>query len=162
MGLLVRPNNGRPTMALSIIAFGKLHGSYAELFAEYSKRLTPKITHRELEAPRGLTGAALKKAEAEKLLAAVPAGAWLVALDETGQDISSTEFAKKLTVWKQHKQLVFVLGGADGLHETVRTRANFLLALGRKTWPHLLCRVMLAEQIYRAQQINAGHPYHRS
>ena len=94
---------------------------------------------------------------------AVPAGALLVALDGRGQALSSEGLAEKLAAWRRRgpKALCFVVGGADGLDDGVLAKAHFTLSLGPMTWPHMLVRVMLAEQIYRATTILAGHPYHR-
>lgn len=147
-------------MKIIIRAIGKLRGSHMELFAEYQKRLGKELTHQEYEPPKGLTGAALQAKEAVFLLADLPALPTIV-LDERGQDESSPAFAKRFAGWQERGGAVFLLGGADGHAPAVRERADFLLSLGQKTWPHLLARVMLAEQIYRARQILAGHPYHR-
>lgn len=144
-------------MKLTLLAIGKLRGSEAELCAEYAKRLTGGgLVIRELTAPT-------QKAEGAALLAAVPARAKVVLLDERGKDLSSRELADKMKNWQEEglSDLVFVIGGADGLTDEVKGRGDFTLGLGRKTWPHKLARVMLMEQLYRAQQINAGHPYHR-
>ena len=101
--------------------------------------------------------------EAELLLAAVPDDALLVALDERGKALTSAAFAERLQRWRIEgpKSLAFVIGGADGLPQPVVQRARFALSLGAMTWPHLLARILLLEQLYRAQQILAGHPYHR-
>jgi 23S rRNA (pseudouridine1915-N3)-methyltransferase len=101
--------------------------------------------------------------EAGLILAAVPAAARLVALEERGAMWSSQEFARHLRDWRDcgTGELVFAIGGADGLDRSVLNRSAATLALGRLTWPHLLARGMLLEQLYRAQQILAGHPYHR-
>lgn len=144
-------------MKLTLLAIGKIRGPEAELCAEYAKRLTGGgITIRELAAPT-------QKAEGAALLAAIPARAKVVLLDERGKDLSSRELADKMKNWQEDgiSDLVFVIGGADGLTEEVKARGDFTLGLGRKTWPHKLARAMLLEQLYRAQQINAGHPYHR-
>lgn len=143
-------------MKLHILAIGRLRGAYAELCAEYAKRLTGAISIRELTA-------ATQKAECEALLNALPQKAFVVAMDENGKDLSSRELAVKLTAWRDNgaNDLAFVIGGADGLTDEIKSRAQFTLGLGRKTWPHKLARVMLIEQLYRAQQINSGHPYHR-
>jgi 23S rRNA (pseudouridine1915-N3)-methyltransferase len=105
----------------------------------------------------------LKRLEADKLLAQIPKNAVLVALDERGESLDSGTFAQRLGAWRDagRADLAFVIGGADGLDEEVRRRADLLLSFGRLTWPHMLVRGMLAEQLYRAQQILAGHPYHR-
>ncbi|GAB4189838.1 MAG: hypothetical protein OHK0024_30380 [Thalassobaculales bacterium] len=100
--------------------------------------------------------------ERARLLAAIPPGARVVALDERGEDLSSRELAGRLAAWRDAGDSVaFIIGGADGLGEALRARADLLLRFGRATWPHLLVRAMLAEQLYRATAILAGHPYHR-
>jgi 23S rRNA (pseudouridine1915-N3)-methyltransferase len=105
----------------------------------------------------------LKRREAELILAAVPPEARLVALDGRGQQWTSPSLALRLAGWRDAgaPALVFAVGGADGLGEAVAARADAVMSLGLMTWPHLLARVMLLEQLYRAQQILAGHPYHR-
>jgi 23S rRNA (pseudouridine1915-N3)-methyltransferase len=105
----------------------------------------------------------LKAREAELILAAVPPGARLIALDERGQSWSSRELAERLGRWRDQgtTTLAFATGGADGLGQAVLDRADTILSLGAMTWPHLLARSLLLEQLYRAQQILAGHPYHR-
>jgi 23S rRNA (pseudouridine1915-N3)-methyltransferase len=97
------------------------------------------------------------------LLAALPAGARLVALDERGAAWSSRDLAERLTAWRDRgvATLAFAIGGADGLDAAVTARADAVLSLGAMTWPHLLARCLVLEQLYRAQQIVAGHPYHR-
>ena len=93
----------------------------------------------------------------------MPPGARLVALDERGAVWSSRDFADRLAAWRDGgtAALAFAIGGADGLARAVTERADAVLSLGAMTWPHLLARGMLLEQLYRAQQILAGHPYHR-
>ena len=143
-------------MKTTLIAVGKIKGPEADLAGEYAKRLQPPLVVRELQART-------QKAEGEALLKALPAGAFLVLLDERGKDVSSRDLAVKIKGWQESgaSDLVFMIGGADGFADEVRERANFVLGLGAKTWPHMLARVLLIEQLYRAQQINAGHPYHR-
>lgn len=107
---------------------------------------------------------ALSKArEAELILRALPPGARLFALDERGEEWSSEEFAERLRGLRDAgiAELAFAIGGADGLDRAVLDRADKIVSLGRMTWPHLLARGMLLEQLYRAQQILLGHPYHR-
>jgi 23S rRNA (pseudouridine1915-N3)-methyltransferase len=110
-----------------------------------------------------LPAAALKAREAALILGALPAGARLVALDERGAPWSSRGLADRLAAWRDQgvAELTFAIGGADGLAPAVLDRAEAILSLGAMTWPHLLVRGMLLEQLYRAQQILAGHPYHR-
>jgi 23S rRNA (pseudouridine1915-N3)-methyltransferase len=127
------------------------------------KRLTPPPAIVELEEKRKLPPPQLKAREAELILAACPAGARLVALDEKGAAWSSRELADRLATWRDQgvAVLAFAIGGADGLGRAVGERADAVVSLGAMTWPHLLLRGMLLEQLYRAQQILAGHPYHR-
>ena len=104
-----------------------------------------------------------KVREAELILEALPPAATLVVLDERGAAWSSREFADRLAAWRDRgiPDLAFAIGGAEGLGAAVLDRATATLSLGPMTWPHLLVRGMLLEQLYRAQQILAGHPYHR-
>ncbi|MDD5586655.1 MAG: 23S rRNA (pseudouridine(1915)-N(3))-methyltransferase RlmH [Alphaproteobacteria bacterium] len=143
-------------MKIHILAIGRLRGAHADLCAEYAKRITPRVIIKELTAPT-------PEAEGRALFAAVPPKAFVAVLDEHGKDLSSRELAVKLAAWQDQGvgDLAFVIGGADGVSEAVKNGAGVTLGLGRKTWPHKLVRVMLLEQLYRAQQINSGHPYHR-
>ncbi len=105
----------------------------------------------------------IKRREAAGLLAAIPPGAWAVALDLGGRVTGSAALAAQLTGWRDAgRSLAFVIGGAEGLDASVLARADHVLSLGALTWPHLLVRVMLAEQLFRAQAIASGHPYHRA
>jgi 23S rRNA (pseudouridine1915-N3)-methyltransferase len=110
-----------------------------------------------------LPAAALKAREAVLILAALPARARLIALDERGAMWSSRRLAERLAAWRDQgvAELAFAIGGADGLAAEILDRADEILSLGPMTWPHLLARSLLLEQLYRAQQILAGHPYHR-
>ncbi len=104
-----------------------------------------------------------KAAEAALLLAAAPDGAASVALDERGQTLTSPEFATLLARWRDdgRRDCAFFIGGADGLSPDLVAGATLVLSLGPMVWPHMLARVMLAEQLYRAVSILAGTPYHR-
>lgn len=151
-------------MRMLVAAVGRAgRGPAQAQFDDYARRLKPPLELIEVEERRPLPGPALKAREAELLLGAVPAGALLVALDGRGQALSSEDLAEKLAAWRRRgpKALCFVVGGADGLDDGVLAKAHFTLSLGPMTWPHMLVRVMLAEQIYRATTILAGHPYHR-
>lgn len=102
------------------------------------------------------------ESEAARLSRALPEGAAVIALDERGELATSEALATRIGEWRDTgRDLAFLIGGADGLDEAIRTRADWRLALGRLTWPHLLVRLLLAEQLYRASTILAGHPYHR-
>lgn len=151
-------------MKIDIIAVGRARaGPERTLFDTYIGRMRWPVELREVEERRRLPDIELKQREGELLLSAIPAGAAVVALDETGRDLSSEALAGNLAAWRDDARgcCAFVIGGADGLATEVRDRADLVMAFGRQTWPHMLVRAMLAEQIYRAQQILAGHPYHR-
>ena len=151
-------------MRLWLVAVGRLRpGPVRQLVEEYAGRSAWPLTVREVEAKKKLTGPALREHEGDLLLAAIPERATLIALDERGRDLSSTELAERLGRWRDDgvQDLAFAIGGADGLSRAVCNRAALMLAFGRATWPHMLVRAMLAEQIYRAQTILSGHPYHR-
>ncbi len=152
-------------MRLSIVAVGRLKaGPHEALVRYYAGRLTWPLATREVEERRPLPPAELKEREGALLLAAVPSGATLVALDERGKSLTSAGFAERLAAWRDGgiADLAFLIGGAEGLADGVRQRSQLVLSLGAMTWPHLMVRGMLLEQLYRAQQILAGHPYHRS
>ena len=112
---------------------------------------------------RAGTASARMQEEAKKLSARIPAAAHAVILDEKGRSFSSEAFARHLAALRDRgiRDLIFLIGGPDGLNADLRESAAESLALGPQTWPHQLVHVMLAEQIYRAFTILAGHPYHR-
>jgi len=124
----------------------------------------PPVAIVELEVRQRLPSAALKAREAALILGALSARARLIALDERGAMWSSRDLAGQLAARRDQgvAELAFAIGGADGLGAEVLDRADATLSLGPMTWPHLLARCMLLEQLYRAQQILAGHPYHRA
>lgn len=150
-------------MDISILAVGRLKaGPETALIADYAKRLPWPVQIIEVEERRPITGPKRQAREADLLLAAIPAKAWVVALDERGKSLTSREFAEFLMKQRDMAQAVaFIIGGADGLDQRVRDRAGSLIALGPMTWPHALARVLLMEQIYRAHAIMTGHPYHK-
>lgn len=102
--------------------------------------------------------------EAEVLRRATPDGALICILDERGKALSSPQFADTLANWRDQgrQDVAFLIGGADGLDPTLRAQSDFALSFGNMVWPHMLVRVMLAEQLYRAASILAGGPYHRA
>lgn len=155
-------------MRVHVCAVGRLRaGPERDLVDDYLQRfdrtgralsLGPLVEH-EVEDKRGGGMAA----EAELLSRAVPSGAVMVTLDERGRVLSSPEFAERIARWRDggRQDLAFVIGGADGIDPGLRARADFSISFGRMVWPHMLVRVMLAEQLYRAAAILAGTPYHR-
>ncbi|SLN36304.1 Ribosomal RNA large subunit methyltransferase H [Pseudoruegeria aquimaris] len=155
-------------MRAHICAVGRLRaGPERDLIDDYLTRfdrtgrslgLGPATLH-EVEDRKGGGMAA----EAPLLERAVPKGALVCVLDERGRLMSSPEFARQLGQWRDmgRGDVAFLIGGADGLAPELRDRADFKLSFGKMVWPHMLARVMLAEQLYRAASILAGSPYHR-
>ena len=155
-------------MRITIVAVGRAKaGPASDLYDFYAGRLSDRLLGslqlKEVEERRSLPPPALKTREGELLLAAIPAGAQLVGLDAGGRAMDSGAFAKWLANLRDsgQQELAFAIGGAEGLSNEVKARADRLLSLGAMTWPHLLVRGLLAEQLYRAQSILSGHPYHR-
>ena len=155
-------------MRITIAAVGRARaGPARDLYELYAGRLDPRgfaqLTLKEVEERRPLPPAALIEREGELLLAAVPKGAWLIALDERGKALTSQALAELVGRARDEgsAELAFVIGGAEGLAPAVKHKARLLLSLGAMTWPHLLVRVLLAEQLYRVQTILTKHPYHR-
>lgn len=147
-----------------ILAVGRIKsGPQADLFDHYAKQIRPKIMLHELaDAPTSLPPAARRMKEAEATLKHIPAGACMIALDARGKDVSSEQLAAM--IGKQElagkKQICWLIGGQDGLDDSLRNRADHLIAFGKMIWPHKLARIMLAEQLFRAQCIASNHPYH--
>ncbi len=149
---------------MRLLAIGKAPAKAPEmeLFARYAKRIRPALTLVEFTDGQGAP-AEIKRREGEAILSALKPEEFLIALDIDGAAPDSPGLAKLLAGWlERSKKLAFVIGGAEGLDAPVLARAGAKLSLGTLTWPHMLVRPMLAEQIYRAQSILAGHPYHRA
>lgn len=144
-------------LRIEIIAAARLKkGPFADLRDEYLRRMVWPVSMIEVEGRNAAE-------EQTRLLEKIRPGSVVVALDERGKIMSSRDFATRLSGFSAQgiTDIQFVIGGADGLNDDIRQRARFLLAFGPQTWPHIMVRVMLLEQLYRAQQIIAGHPYHR-
>ena len=152
-------------MRIQIRAIGRMKsGPEQDLLNLHRKRLPFDLDVVEIDDRKFSSHAETRRQEeASALLGSLPAGAAVVALDERGHALTSRQFAQRLVDWRDDGRLpvVFVIGGADGLHRDVRETADLLLGFGSLTWPHMLVRGMLAEQIYRAHSIATGHPYHR-
>ncbi|MGE0212250.1 MAG: 23S rRNA (pseudouridine(1915)-N(3))-methyltransferase RlmH [Parvibaculaceae bacterium] len=116
----------------------------------------------ELPESAGVTAALRKDDEALRLLAALPSGAAVLALDEDGENVTSEDLARFIEKRAEAGTLAFLIGGPDGHGKTVRERAERRIAFGRATWPHRLVRVLLLEQVYRSVTILLNHPYHRA
>jgi 23S rRNA (pseudouridine1915-N3)-methyltransferase len=160
-------------MHLVVIAIGRLkQGPERELAERYRERFDDigrKLGFRgldvhEIPESRSRDPATRISEEATAISAAIPDKSVLVALDERGDNIDSTAFARHLGRWRDDSvsNTIFVIGGADGLSPDLRRKAKLRIAFGSATWPHQMVRVMLLEQVYRAATILAGHPYHRA
>ena len=152
-------------MKIIIGAVGKMKKKSPEeaLINEYVSKTRWPVEIKEVEEKRSLPVDDLKSAESELLLKALPNDAKIVVLDERGETLSSRELADKIRVWQDGGvgTVAFLIGGANGHSDALRRRADLKLSFGRMTLPHMLMRVVLAEQIYRAKTILDGHPYHK-
>ena len=138
-------------------------GPFQTLMDDYARRMPWPLEIREVEARRAADGPARMREESTLLLAQRPAAVPLVALDPRGRPCSSEDLAGLLGDWRDRGEggAAFAIGGADGHADAVRAASDRVLSFGPATFPHLLVRVMLAEQLYRAHSILTGHPYHR-
>jgi 23S rRNA (pseudouridine1915-N3)-methyltransferase len=160
-------------MRLLVIAVGRLKSGperdlverYHERFADMARKLGFRgIEVHEIAESRARDAAMRMADEAAAIMSLIPDDAVTIALDERGKTIDSTGLAKRLGQWRDESNanVVFVIGGADGLSPELRRKMKAVFAFGTATWPHQLVRIMLMEQIYRAATILAGHPYHRA
>lgn len=155
-------------MRVQISAVGRLrNGPEKQLIDDYLTRFTrtgraygfSDISITEVEDKKG----GGKETEADLLLATIPKASKIITLDEHGKILSSPQFSQKLSHWRDDAPncIVFIIGGADGLSEKIKSQASFSISLGKMVWPHMLVRLMLSEQLYRATSIMANNPYHR-
>ena len=155
-------------MKLIILAVGhKMPDWITSGFNEYAKRMPreAKIELVEIKPePRttGKTVPQIMEAEAQRIRAALPNDVFRVVLDERGNHLTTRQLTQQLQDWlRGGRDVAFIIGGADGLHESIRSTANLMLALSAMVLPHGMVRVLLAEQLYRAHSLLHNHPYHR-
>jgi 23S rRNA (pseudouridine1915-N3)-methyltransferase len=156
-------------MNIKIIAVGKIKEDYVKSATnEYIKRLSPyyNLSITEIPAEQILDDSLCEKYkenEAKKILSSIKTDSFVITLEIEGKMLSSIELAKKLKELTNSgiTELVFIIGGANGLHKSVSNRANFKLSFSKLTFTHQLMRMILTEQLYRASKINANEPYHR-
>jgi 23S rRNA (pseudouridine1915-N3)-methyltransferase len=156
---------------VTVVAVGRLKAGperelldrYRDRAARAGKQLGLTFDLREIAEGSARSADSRKDEEAAPIVAAVPVGAILIALDERGKPIDSRGFADRIAAWRDAgtKDLAIAIGGADGLGPAVLDMADLRLAFGAMTWPHQIVRILLAEQLYRAVTILSGHPYHR-
>lgn len=153
-------------MDLNVLAIGrKMPGWIGQGWQEYTRRMPPhlKLNLIELDAPQAGSPAEISVVEADRLLKRMPQPARTIALDGRGRQWSTEQLADQLERWQMDGQPVnFLIGGANGLDISVRERVDQCWSLGALTLPHMLVRVILAEQLYRAWTVTVGHPYHRA
>lgn len=152
-------------MKITIATIGKNNKSSptAQLCQEYIKRTPWQVEIKEFEEKKPLPTDKLKEKEAALLLSSVDSSTIVIAMDENGKNFSSEEFAEKISSWQSqgYAKFSFMIGGAAGHGDSVKERADLKLSMGRMTWPHMMARAMLCEQIYRAFTIISSHPYHK-
>jgi len=155
-------------MKVRLVAVGTRLPAWAgEGVAEFQARLPREWRFEVLEIAVAARGAnadidRLKRAEGEKMLRAIPAGADVVAFDERGETLTTVQWAKALQQWQQHgRDVALLIGGPDGLAPECLARSSRKWSLSRLTLPHALARVLVLEQLYRAWTVTQGHPYHR-
>lgn len=159
-------------MRIAVAAVGKCRiGPHTTLITDYKSRVQSigrtigfsDFSVHEIEAPKGLTGKKRQSKEGALLLSTASAGGKKIVLDERGKSLKSSVLANSLAQWRDDgvTTATFFIGGADGHDTRVTHNADLMLSFGTATWPHMLARVMLCEQIYRAMTILTNHPYHR-
>jgi 23S rRNA (pseudouridine1915-N3)-methyltransferase len=144
-------------MKFHILAVGQIkQGPEKDLLEQYRKRITWPLTIKELNPRKPSDTSSL-------ILENIPDSSAVIALDERGKNLNSLEFSGLIQNYLDSgvKNLSFLIGGADGFEETIRSKADHLISFGRLTWPHMVVRALLVEQLYRSQQIINRHPYHR-
>lgn len=153
-------------MQISVYAVGRKMPAWVQQASdEYVKRMPRRwqFTVREFPQAQGDTSDIIMAKEADALLDAIPDKAHVIALDNRGRSWDTSQVATQLESWQElGKSLIFLIGGADGLHPRCRERADQMWTLSPLTYPHPLVRVILVEQLYRAQSLLDNHPYHRA
>lgn len=154
-------------MKFVVLAVGSRMPAWIDAgFQEYARRMPQgaRVELREIrpEKRTGTSRGRLMEVEAERIAAALPEGCEIVVLDERGKALTTAELAAQIARWQESgRDVAWIIGGADGLHPDLKRRANRMISLSAFTLPHGLARVLLAEQLYRAVSLLAGHPYHR-
>ena len=147
-----------------VLSIGNMKKFYEnEIVKNYQKRLKNKLIIKEYVSNYP-SGDVRKKDESTKLLSMVPLKSKMILLDQKGENYSSEELANILSKWRNEgfNKASFIIGGADGVTEEVFKSVDKIISFGRMTWPHIMARLMLIEQIYRSETIEIGHPYHRN
>ena len=150
-------------MRITLAAVGRARDDvFRDLYRHYASRLTWELELREVPAGTARDRGTRLRLEADALLATIPRGARTIALDENGTDLDSRRLAGWIGRHRDEgtRRFCLLVGGPDGLGEAVVGCCDLVLSLGRVTWPHMLVRGLVAEQLYRSERILSGHPYH--
>ncbi|MGZ8269616.1 MAG: 23S rRNA (pseudouridine(1915)-N(3))-methyltransferase RlmH [Methylophilus sp.] len=154
-------------MKLNIISVGHKMPSWVEsACAEYIKRMPRELSVQLVEIKpdkraAGKNSEVVQEAEAKRILEVVGKD-YLIALDERGQEVTTLQLAERMVVWLGNgRDVSLIIGGADGLHSSIKQKADWLWSLSKLTLPHGMVRVLLSEQLYRAHSVIQNHPYHR-
>ena len=148
---------------IEIIAVSRAkNGPHSDILNDYAKRIQWPLKIHEVES-KIKNPSQMQQDECEKICKLLTSDSVKIIMDERGKTLTSRNFASVIDDYRVNHQgtIQFVIGGADGLTDTIRQQAHRKISFGQQTWPHMLARIMLLEQIYRAQQILSGHPYHR-
>ena len=150
-------------MKIFIITIGRLKSGPEKLLVDrFIRQITWPLTIYEVETKKKLEPHNLIRREGKLLMDACPKSAKIIAMDKSGKQFTSLEFADQIKKWQHDaKNIVFIIGGPYGLDKSVIESAELVLSFGQLTWPHMLARAMLLEQLYRVQQITKRHPYHK-
>lgn len=156
-------------MQVTVIAVGhRMPDWIEEGYKEYAKRMPPEWHFglkelKPIDRSGSKTAQTVMAGEATKILSAIPKNARIIALDEHGKDVTTVQLANNMKQWQQDgRDIVFIIGGADGLDPDLKKKADMLMRISSLTLPHGMVRVLLTEQLYRASSILQNHPYHRS
>ena len=151
-------------MNINIIAVGRIRsGPEKTLIENYSRRIKWPIEFREVEEKKKLKGLELKKRQGDLLLNQCPPESKIIVLDQCGKNLPSTELANVFKNWQGNrvKEVCMLIGGADGVDENISKNVDLTISLSNMTFPHMLARIILVEQIYRSETIINNHPYHK-
>lgn len=151
-------------MKINIIAISKARNNqFHDIAVDYLKKTGQIINILELEEKNSFPASILKEREGGLLRAAIPKSAKIICLDERGKNLTSIEFAESIRKYRDNgDDIAFVIGGAGGLSDDLKESADMLISFGKMTWPHMMARMMLAEQLYRVFSIFNNSPYHKA
>ncbi len=154
-------------MEIIILAAGKCRDkAILELISHYQSRLKPFFKNKIIEVPQANANrpADIKNEEAKTFFKKIPTKSFIIALDETGESPTTRKFATLIKAKQEtgaFNNFCFIIGGAEGLSDEIRQKANYVLSLSKLTYPHMMVRPIILEQLYRVASVNSGHPYHR-